>query len=138
VESQWWLSEDGATTDFTFNIKQLYRKEGSILGCNSLAYTREEMAVMMRIIGESFENGALSSILGCNSLAYTRKEMAVMMRIIGESFENGALSPPERGDIHAVNMIEALGFFDGSISKPGGAWVQILLALHHCRHSYQG
>jgi hypothetical protein len=41
-------------------MKQLYRKEQSIVGCNSVSYTSEEMATILRTLTPEFEKGTLT------------------------------------------------------------------------------
>lgn len=48
------------STEFTFDMKQLYRKEQCIVGCNSVNYTGEEMASILRTLTPQFEEGALT------------------------------------------------------------------------------
>ena len=48
------------TTELTFDMKQLYRKEQSIVGCNSVSYTSEEMATILRTLTPEFEKGTLT------------------------------------------------------------------------------
>jgi len=50
-----------ASTEMTFNMKQLYRKEQIIVGCNSVNYTGEEMASILRTLTPEFENGTLTA-----------------------------------------------------------------------------
>jgi NADPH:quinone reductase len=48
------------STSFTFDMTTLYRKEHSIVGCNSLNYTPDETAEMLRSLTPAFEKGSLS------------------------------------------------------------------------------
>ncbi|KAG9513393.1 GroES-like protein, partial [Aureobasidium melanogenum] len=48
-------------TDFTFDLKRLYRKEQSIIGSNSLSYSSSEMAAEMRYLVPLFESGQLKA-----------------------------------------------------------------------------
>ncbi|KAK6006603.1 hypothetical protein QM012_007013 [Aureobasidium pullulans] len=48
-------------TDFTFDLKSLYRKEQSIVGSNSLSYTPSDMAAEMRYLAPLFESGQLKA-----------------------------------------------------------------------------
>lgn len=47
------------TTELALDIKELYRKEHSLVGCNSLNYTIEEMAEAMESMSEKFQSGSL-------------------------------------------------------------------------------
>lgn len=47
------------STDFTFDMKSLYRQEQSIVGCNSLSYSLEDMAAELRAIALLFQSGQL-------------------------------------------------------------------------------
>ena len=48
------------STDFTFDMKSLYRKEQCIIGCNSLNYSVAEMATILRSLTPGFEQASLS------------------------------------------------------------------------------
>jgi NADPH:quinone reductase len=48
------------STDFTFDMKTLYRKEQCIVGCNSLNYSIEEMAIILQSLTPEFESANLS------------------------------------------------------------------------------
>ncbi|KEQ66147.1 GroES-like protein [Aureobasidium melanogenum CBS 110374] len=48
-------------TDFTFDLKSLYRKEQSIIGSNSLSYLSSDMAAEMRRLVPLFESGQLKA-----------------------------------------------------------------------------
>lgn len=48
-------------TDFTFDLKSLYRKEQSIIGSNSLSYSSSDMAAEMRHLVPLFESGLLEA-----------------------------------------------------------------------------
>ncbi|KAI5197995.1 hypothetical protein E4T39_07021 [Aureobasidium subglaciale] len=48
-------------TEFTFDLKNFYRKEQSIIGSNSLAYSAKDMADEMRYLVPLFESGRLKS-----------------------------------------------------------------------------
>lgn len=48
------------STDFTFDLKRLYRQEQMIIGCNSLSYSPAEMATELQALQPLFENGQLS------------------------------------------------------------------------------
>ena len=43
----------------SFNMKELYRKEQSIIGCNSVAYTPETMGQILKDLVPEFEQGKL-------------------------------------------------------------------------------
>ncbi|KAF1349095.1 hypothetical protein BDV97DRAFT_370300 [Delphinella strobiligena] len=47
------------STDFSFDMKSLYRQEQSIVGCNSLSYSIEDMAAELRVIAPLFQSGQL-------------------------------------------------------------------------------
>jgi NADPH2:quinone reductase len=49
------------STEGTFDMKNLYRREASIIGCNSLKYTIDEMGDVLRKLAPSFESGALKT-----------------------------------------------------------------------------
>jgi NADPH2:quinone reductase len=49
------------STEGTFDMKNLYRREASIIGCNSLKYTVDEMGDVLRKLAPSFESGALKT-----------------------------------------------------------------------------
>lgn len=48
-------------TDFTLDLKTLYRNQQSIIGCNSLSSSAEEMAAEMRYLVPLFESGQLKA-----------------------------------------------------------------------------
>ena len=50
------------STDMTFDMKQLYKKEQSIVGCNSVNNTAEEMGVILRTLVSEFESGRLKAV----------------------------------------------------------------------------
>jgi NADPH:quinone reductase-like Zn-dependent oxidoreductase len=48
------------STDFTFDLLAVYRKELELIGCNSLTYSPAESAEIMGAMTEKFESGILS------------------------------------------------------------------------------
>ena len=64
-------------TEMTFDIKQLYRKEHSIVGCNSVNYTEEEMGTLLRNIAPEFETGKLHVVPDDKLVKVTLGEEAV-------------------------------------------------------------
>ena len=48
-------------TELTFDMKQLYRNEQSIVGCNSVNYTAKEMGECLQSIVPEFEKGTLTA-----------------------------------------------------------------------------
>ncbi|MCJ1310862.1 hypothetical protein MMC25_004530 [Agyrium rufum] len=58
-----WIASpcDGSSSELSFDIKNAYRKEHSLIGVNSLAYSVGEMAEKMRSIKPHFESGAATS-----------------------------------------------------------------------------
>lgn len=49
------------STEFSFDMKSLYRQEQSIIGCNSLSYTAARMGAELRAIAPLLENGQLKA-----------------------------------------------------------------------------
>jgi NADPH2:quinone reductase len=47
------------STEFTYDMLQLYRKEQIIVGCNSLVYTGQEMAVIMSELTQMLDKGTI-------------------------------------------------------------------------------
>jgi len=50
------------STEFSFDMKQLYRNEQCIVGCNSVSYTGQEMATILHTLTPEFESGILTVI----------------------------------------------------------------------------
>lgn len=49
------------STDFTFDLKNLYRNEQEIIGCNSLSYSAAELATVLQAMQQLFEEDELKA-----------------------------------------------------------------------------
>jgi len=61
-----------AAPEFTYDMKDVYRKEKSIIGCNSLNYSAEEIGKILQGLTKGFEAGLLRA---------TREDKLVLVRL---------------------------------------------------------
>ena len=72
------------STEMTFDIKQLYRKEQSIVGCNSVNHTEEEMGKLLRNLAPEFESGRLHVVPDGRLVKVTLEEAVEAYRWVPE------------------------------------------------------
>lgn len=70
------------STEFDIDMKDLYREEKSILGCNSLLYSMKEMTEQMAALTEEFEKGVL---VGAKEGEWTEVKLDDAVEVYGKA-----------------------------------------------------